>query len=152
MPTKKNNKRKTLLKDNPYFKRNDVYGFSQNYKHEERFGQTTLKRTDGVKPKRKYFVKRQGSNIKGNPRVVQVTQAQYNAYDVISDSIERNGYCSAILILNVGIKESTLKVLLKKEIFTLKDTKLYHWEHVDTDTEIMSKGGVGKLVINIGIK
>jgi hypothetical protein len=97
---------------------------------------------------------RRGDTPDGAGKTVTVSQAQFEAYTIISEFLKTSTKDSIQVthLRKLGIRKATLKALVKSCLIRIKNESVSLWRKEPTDQEVMASGGVGKIVISMGVK
>ena len=133
-------------------------GVKKNYIHEQAYELGLYKSALKQLRANKRLVKREGDiprvtedSEKPSYRTVTVTNAQHKAYKLITTWLSTHSDIRESTLRQCNIREATIKVLVKKKLIEINDGVITLYKEKETDAEIMSKHGVGKIRIDIGV-
>ncbi|MHA2039655.1 MAG: hypothetical protein ACW98X_24830 [Promethearchaeota archaeon] len=130
-------------------------GVKETYVHETAYYDGLCKKAKHRKQtSKKRIVLRQGHIPPGKGATVTISQAQWEAYTIITEVLASSKKDSIQIahLRDVGIREATLKALSKSKLIEITEEAVRLWKRTKTDQEIMEKGGVGTIVISMGVK
>lgn len=131
-------------------------GKKTRYVHEEAYVRGVLSSAAKRIRRNQRYIFRYGDTPKGNEKpaykAIKVTNAQHQAYQLISGQCKNEGTVRWETCRTVGIRAATLKALISKQLITKDDSGLISlFVNTPTQEEMMAKHGVGKIVIKMGV-
>jgi hypothetical protein len=129
-------------------------GVKENYVHERAHYDGLCKAAIRRTRSKRRIVMRRGDTPDGAGKTVTVSQAQFEAYTIISEFLKTSTKDSIQVthLRKLGIRKATLKALVKSCLIRIKNESVSLWRKEPTDQEVMASGGVGKIVISMGVK
>lgn len=128
----------------------DVYGYQKDYVFGRAYelGQINIAKRKAKSKKRTI----QNHSTGDGRNVTTVTATQRTVYNAIRTIIENGGNTSYKALREAGVLKKTIFALVKAKLIEINDDdegtiKLYI--KLESGQEIMEKGGVGKIVINL---
>jgi len=128
----------------------DLYGYNDVLPHEK-----MLMRQVSTHVKHKHIRQMQQviHNDTKHKHIVTVSTTQAKCYNVVKDYLKHTNLDKvSIKTIKSIYLESTIKALIKLNLFKIEGDYIKLGTYFETDVEIMEKGGVGKIMISMGMK
>jgi len=139
------------IKIKPY-KRDGKYGVKKRMKHECMEEHSVLQGVIDDLDKRVAYILLDPDLVqRDGKRVVKVTKAQKMAYDTLYGVCKEKGHVSIEDAIKFGVRAATLKVLVRLQLVRVEYDDIVLAYRTESHQEILSKGGVGKIVIIMGV-